>query len=450
MTDTLARNQALVQDVRDALAANELGALRHLLDGLHPSEIADLLESLPATVREELWVHIDQAVEGDVLAHSNSAVRASLVERMEPQALALVTSRLASDDAADILQDLSPPLRQEVLAAMEDSDRTRVAAVLTYPADSAGGLMNVDAVTVRSDVAVDTVLRYLRLLRSLPPNTDRLMVVERDNRFRGVVRLSDLVTADPRAEITDLLAADETAIPASQPVAEVARLFEQRDLLSAPVVDADSRLVGRITVDDVVDVIREESERSILSAAGLAEEHDLFAPLLRSARQRALWLAVNLATAFLAAWVIGLFEASIGELVALAVLMPVVASMGGIAGGQTLTLVIRGLALGQIGRANARSIMLREMAVGMVNGTLWAVVVGVVAATWFGNRDLGLVIAAAMVVNLFTAAFAGAAIPLLLRRLHIDPALAGGVVLTTVTDVVGFFAFLGLATRFLV
>lgn len=310
--------------------------------------------------------------------------------------------------------------------------------------------MDLDAVTVRSDVDVDVVLRYLRRLGDMPENFDKLFVVDRSNTYLGVLPLARLVIANPDATIASLMSEAEHPVGADMSVREVAVLFEQRDLISVAVVDEDGKLLGRITVDDVVDVIREESDRSFMSAAGLDEEHDIFAPLLTTARQRALWLAINLATAFLAAWVIGLFEATIEQLVALAVLMPVVASMGGIAGSQTLTIVVRGLALGQVGSANARTVLSREVAVGVINGCLWALVVALVAAAWFDDFELGAVIACAMVLNLLTAGFAGAAIPLLLRRMNIDPALAGGVVLTTVTDVVGFFAFLGLASRFLV
>ncbi len=449
MAEPINRNQALVQQVRDALEINDLRRLRECLDHLHPSEIADLLESLPAVVRDELWSHIDSSVEGDVLSHSNSAVRTGLLEQMDAAHVAQATSGLDSDDVADILQDLPGPIAGEVLRSMDAHKRERVASVLTYPPDTAGGLMNLDAVTVRSDLDIEAVLRDLRGHDELPANTDQLMVVDRDNVYLGVLRLATVVTASPAATIGDIMSITEPGIPALTSVGEVALRFEQRDLLSAPVVDRHGKLVGRITIDDVVDVIREQSEHSIRSAAGLDDETDIFAPVLVAARARALWLAINLATAFLAAWVIGRFEATIEQLVALAVLMPVVASMGGIAGGQTLTIVIRGLALGQVGAANARNVLWREVGVGILNGCLWAVVVAAIAALWFDSHGLGLVIGAAMVINLFTAAFAGVVIPLALRRMHIDPALAGGVVLTTVTDVVGFFAFLALATRFL-
>ncbi|MCB1748350.1 MAG: magnesium transporter [Gammaproteobacteria bacterium] len=450
MAEQISRTQEFVQAVQDALEANEIRRVREFLAELHPSEIADLLESLPGPVRSELWVHIDSAIEGDVLSHASTAVRNSLLEDMAPEQVAQATSQLDSDDVADILQDLPEDLADEVLLSMDEQNRQRIAAVLTFPYDTAGGLMNPDAVTVRGDISVEVVLRYLRRMVRMPDNTDQLFVVDRGNVYLGILRLTSLVLASPDARVEEVMSSDERPIVADTPVSEVVLLFEQRDLVSAPVVDEAGHLLGRITIDDVVDVIREESDRSLMSAAGLDEEHDIFAPLLVTARQRALWLAINLGTAFLAAWVIGLFEATIDKLVALAVLMPVVASMGGIAGSQTLTIVVRGLALGQVGPANARSVLWREVAVGVINGTVWAVVVAVIAAAWFNDVRLGVVIGCAMVLNLFTAGLAGASIPLALRWMNIDPALAGGVVLTTVTDVVGFFAFLGLASQFLV
>ncbi|MGE0486706.1 MAG: magnesium transporter [Gammaproteobacteria bacterium] len=450
MAEQFSRTQEFVQAVQDALEANEIRRVREFLAELHPSEVADLLESLPGPIRAELWVHLDSAIEGDVLSHASTAVRNSLLEDMAPEQVAQATSQLDSDDVADILQDLPEDLADEVLLSMDEQNRQRIAAVLTFPYDSAGGLMNPDAVTVRSDISVEVVLRYLRRMARMPDNTDQLFVVDRGNVYLGVLRLTSLVLASPESRVEAVMSVDERPIPADSPVSEVVLLFEQRDLISAPVVDEGGHLLGRITIDDVVDVIREESDRSLMSAAGLDEEHDLFAPLLVTARQRALWLAINLGTAFLAAWVIGLFEATIDRLVALAVLMPVVASMGGIAGSQTLTIVVRGLALGQVGPANARSVLRREVAVGVINGAIWAVVVALIAAAWFNDARLGAVIGCAMVLNLFTAGLAGAAIPIALRWMKIDPALAGGVVLTTVTDVVGFFAFLGLASQFLV
>lgn len=443
------RNQERVLSVQEALDANDLRSVRDALASLHPAELADLLESVPAEIRDELWLHIKPEVEGDVLAQANDSVRAALLEKMEPYQVAAATASLAIDDAADILQDLPESRANEVLRSMDEQNRGRIASILSYPEDTAGGLMNVDVVTVRADVEVDVVLRYLRLHGAIPEKTDSLMVVDRDNTYLGVLPLASLVASSADAYVGDLMRIDADGILATTDTSSVALLFEQRDLLSAAVINADGTLLGRITVDDVIDVIREQSEHSFMSAAGLDEEDDMFAPVVASAKRRSMWLGLNLATAFLAAWVIGRFEASIDQLVALAILMPVVASMGGVAGSQTLTIVIRGLALGQIGAANARILLYRELAIGVLNGILWAVVVAVVGGLWFGDIWLGLVIGAAIIINLIVAAFSGAVIPLILRRINVDPALAGGVVLTTVTDVVGFVAFLGLATIFL-
>jgi len=443
------RNQELVLSIQEALEANDLLSVRKELAGLHPSELADLLESLPGEIRDELWVHVEPEVEGDVLAEANDQVRAALLENMQPHEVAAATARLDTDDAADILQDLPEPLADQVLRAMDEQNRSRIASILSYPEDTAGGLMNVDVVTVRADVDVEVVLRYLRRHGSIPVKTDSLIVVDRENTYLGILPLATLVAAPPNTYVGDIMEMQADGIQASADTASVALQFEQRDLLSAPVVDSSGTLLGIITVDDVIDVIREQSAHTYMSAAGLDEEDDIFAPVVESTKRRAMWLGINLGTAFLAAWVIGRFEATIEQIVALAILMPVVASMGGVAGSQTLTIVIRGLALGQIGSANARLLLYQELAIGMLNGMLWALVVAAIGGLWFHDFWLGTVIGAAVVINLVVAAAAGAVIPLLLRRINVDPALAGGVVLTTVTDVVGFLAFLGLATIFL-
>jgi magnesium transporter len=404
---------------------------------------------LADTVSELLWELVDEENGGEVLLEVNDEVRSGLIRDMDDDELLAATSGMDMDDLADFVQDLPKTLTGEILRAMDNQNRQRLEAVLAYPEDSAGGLMNTDTVTVRPDVSLDVVLRYLRMRGALPELTDHLFVVSRFDHFLGILRVSDLLTHDPAGQVADLLDADAVAIAADTPAREVAKMFEDRDLISAPVLDARGRLVGRITIDDVVDVIREEAERSILTMAGLGEEEDLFAPVWSSARRRALWLGINLLTALLAAYVIGLFEATIAEIVALAVLMPVVASMGGIAGTQTLTLVTRALALGQIASRNTRRLLLKELGVGVLNGLFWAAVLAGIAIVWFGRPAIGVIIAAAMTINLAVAALTGVGIPLLLRRLGIDPALAGGVVLTTVTDVIGFVAFLGLATVFL-
>jgi magnesium transporter len=304
-------------------------------------------------------------------------------------------------------------------------------------------------VTVRPDVTLEVVLRYLRMRGELPSGTDALFVVNRSDEYVGALYLASLLTQDPERTVSEFMDSGVRGIPARIEAGEVARMFESRDLVSAPVVDEEGHLLGRITVDDVVDVIRDEADHSILSMAGLDEEDDMFAPVLTSTRRRAVWLGVNLATAFLAAWVVGRFQATLEEVVALAVLMPIVASMGGVAGSQTLTLIIRGLALGRVQSSNARWLMVREVSVGVLNGLMWAAVVAGATVVWFDSWLLAGVIALALVLNLFCAAISGVAIPIALRRMGVDPALAGSVVLTTVTDVVGFMAFLGLGTIFL-
>jgi magnesium transporter len=444
------RHQENLRRLNDALEHEAISEVYALVRELHPADVALLLESLPESERDVVWSQLDAVSVAEVLAEADDAIRASHMRHMGPQALAAVAQEVDPDDAADILQDLPEPVADEVLQAMDEQHRQRLEAVLAYPEDTAGGLMNVDVLTVRADVSLETVLRYLRRRGEIPERTNRLFVVDRENSYVGMLRLADLLICAPDDSVASHIIDERDPIPATMASRDVARLFEQRNLISAPVVDETGRLIGRITVDDVVDVIRDEGEQTLMRMAGLDEEHDIFAPVLVTSRQRMLWLGVNLATALLAAWVIGLFEATIEKVVALAILMPVVASMGGIAGSQTLTIVIRGMALGQVGRSNARWLLNREVMVGFINSLLWALVVALVATYWFGWPALGVIVAIALVVNLVIAAIAGTLLPLVMRRLMIDPALAGGVVLTTVTDVVGFVTFLGLGALFLV
>ena len=444
------RHVERLASVQEAIEARSLEDLRARLGGMHPAEIALVLESLPPAGRAAVWPAVDPEARAEVFAEAEDAVRAARLAELDPESLASITQDVDPDDAADLLQDLPGDVIEEVLTALDAQERSRLESVLRYEEDTAGGLMNLDVVTVRPDVSLETVARFLRRRGEIPEKTNRLFVVDRDGRYVGSLRLADLLINDPARAVEAMVMTDLPAVPVDMDDAEVARLFEQFNLLTAPVVDADGRLLGRITVDDVMDVIRDEGDRSLMSMAGLDEEEDLFSPVLAASRRRTLWLAANLATAFVAAWVIGRFETTIRELVALAVLMPVVASMGGIAGSQTLTIVIRGLALGQISAANFGALMSRELWVGLINSLVWAGVVGFVAVLWFGSPALALVAGAALAINLVCAALSGAAIPMLLKRLDVDPALAGGVILTTVTDVVGFFALLGLGAWFLV
>ena len=447
--DDIAAKPTVLEALREALDSGTMRQVRRQVNALHPAEIANLLESLPLPQRELIWELVDPVDEGDILVEVNDEVRGGLISGMAAEELVAAAAGLDVDDLADLLADLPETVNQQIIRSLDASDRQRLEAVLAYDEDSAGGLMNTDTITVRRDVTVEVLLRYLRMKGDIPEGTDVIFVVNRHGEYLGCLYLTRLLTAEPELRVGKLMQTDTPAIPASAPAAEVATLFENYDLVSAAVVDDHNRLVGRITVDDVVDVIREQGEHSLMSMAGLDEDDDMFAPVLRSARRRALWLGVNLATALVAARVVGLFEATLDKVVVLAILMPVVASMGGIAGSQTLTLMVRGMALGQVERSNAGWLMAKEVAVGALNGLGWATVVALATVAWFRTWDVGAVIAAAMAINLFVAALAGVTIPLLLRRFGIDPALAGGVVLTTVTDVVGFGAFLGLGTLFL-
>jgi magnesium transporter len=354
-----------------------------------------------------------------------------------------------TDDLAYVLRGLPEPVYQQVLKSMDESDRERAETALSYAEDSAGGIMNTDTITLRSDVTIDVVLRYLRLKGELPEATDKLYVVDRHEKLIGEITLTQLLTIDPSRRIDEIMSADITTIPVTMDETEVAKLFERHDWVSAPVVDNEQQLVGRITIDDVVDIIREEAQHSMLSMAGLEDDEDTFAPVLKSTRRRTVWLAVNLVTALLAAMVSSLFEDILAQMAVLAILNTIVPSMGGIAGSQTLTLVIRGMALGHIGTSNSRWLIGKELAIGFLNGIIWSVLIAAVVALWKQDWLVGGIIAFAMMMNLVAAALAGATIPLVLKRFNIDPALAGGVILTTVTDVVGIFAFLGSATLLL-
>ena len=432
-----------------ALDSGRLGPVRRLVNTLEAAEIGNLLESLPIAKRLVVWGLVDPADDGEVLVHVGDEVRESLIQDMDAEELRNAAESLDIDDLADLVEDLPQHLIDEVLKSMDRTDRERLEQVLSYDEDSAGRLMNPEVVTVRGDVTIDVVLRYLRLRGEMPEHTDHLYVVSRRQQYLGRIALTTLVTADTEALVNALLDDTQPAIHADEHAAAVATQFADHDWLSAPVVDASNVLLGRITVDDVIDLIREQAEHQAMGAVGLDEDEDLFAPVARASRRRVIWLGVNLVTAFLAAAVIGRFEATLEEIVALAVLMPIVASMGGVAGTQTLTLMVRGLALGQVGFGNLRALLRKELLVGALNGVLWAVVVALVTWLWFRDPKISLVIGAAIAINLFVAALAGVLIPLLLKRMRIDPALAGGVVLTTVTDVVGFLAFLGLGTALL-
>ena len=437
-----------VLELIQAIDSGSLYLVRQMIKTLPAAGIAHLLESSPPKTRTVLWQLIDKDAEGEVIQYLNEDLQNEFLSELNTEQVVELTEGLETDDLADILQQLPQQIATNVLQAMDQQDRQRVESILSYDEDTAGGLMNTDTITVRRNHTVELVLRYLRRHESIPEMTDNILVVSRDDQFLGILPLRKVLVSDPDTSVREVMHEDIEAIPVDMEATQVAQLFEQHDWVSAPVVDKDGKLLGRITIDDVVDVIRDSTEHSLMSMAGLDEEDDTFAPVIKTARRRALWLGVNLMTAVLASLVIYLFQETLDQVEYLAVLMPIVANMGGVAGTQTLTLVIRSMALGHISPSNSRWLLTRELGVSVLNGTLWAVVISVIAFFWYGDLQLSYIIAAAMMINLVTAALAGAYLPLFLKKINVDPALAGTVALTTVTDSIGFFAFLGLATAF--
>ena len=438
----------LLSKLDSAMDSATLNQVRHALNNLSPPDIAHQLETAPPRLRHYLWPLVDDEVSGEVLQELPDDMQLEFLEEMDSAEVASLTEGLNVDDVVDILQQLPDRIIPEVLQAMSAQDRHRIESVLTYDEETAGGLMDTEVITVRPDITVDVVLRYLRRHEDIPEITDSLFVVNRRDTFLGTLPLSKLLTASLSTTVREIMNTDVEAIPTDMSDADVAHLFERHDLISAPVIDQNNRLLGRVTIDDVVDVIMEDADHSLMAMAGLSDAEDTFSSVTKTAPRRAIWLGVNLLTAILASSVISLFEATLDKVVALAILMPIVASMGGVAGSQTLTVVIRGMALGQIQRNNINWLLSKEFSVGALNGMLWAVIMGAIASVWFGDWTIALIISAAMLINLVAAALAGTLLPVLLRSMNIDPALAGSVILTTVTDVVGFFSFLGLATLF--
>ena len=441
-------NQANLERINLAFSQGAIARVRQLInEDLAAPDIAHLLSSVPPKQRTILWNLVEaEELAADVLAYLGEEERSEIVARLEPEELASLIESFEFDDKVDILQELPESVIEEVLLSMDYQDRQRVEDVLSFDEDSAGGLMNTDVVTVRPDITIDVVLRYIRRYRELPPMTDNLWVVNRRDEFIGQAPISKILISDSNTTVREIMETEIEPFIVSTHKDEVTQRFERLDLVSAPVVNENGKLLGRITIDDVVDVIRASADHSLMSQVGLDEDEDIFAPLLRTVRRRSIWLGINLLTAFSASAVIGMIEATLEQVVALAILMPVVASMGGIAGTQALTIVIRGMALGRVGPSNIRALVSREVLIGLANGLFWSVVVAVAAYAWFGDFTLGYVIAIAIIVNLFIAALVGTMLPGYLKSMQIDPALAGGVVLTTVTDVVGFFCFLGIAT----
>ncbi len=439
--------EQLRQDISQALESNDLITVSSILDAVDIAQIGNLLDSLPPQQRDQIWPQIGPNLRGMVLLETGDEVRDSKLRELDSDEIAEIIECLPDvDDQADIILSLSTDKLVHILHTLDAQKRRKLESVLSYREDTAGGLMNIDQITIRADVTLDVVLRYLRMRGEVPNHTDQLFITDRHDHYLGALYLRDLLTNNPDDLVKNIMRTDISAMNAHISETEVAREFENYDLISAPIVDEEHKLIGRITIDDVVDVIRDEGEHSIMSMAGLSDDEDMFSPAITSAKRRGLWLGINLLTAFLAAAVIGFFENILEQVVALAILITIVPSMGGIAGSQTLTLVIRGIALGQLGSSNYRLLIKKEILVGLLNGPLWALVVASFSILWFDNYYIGVIIGFALIVNLLAGAFAGALIPIFLRQIGIDPAIAGGVLLTTVTDVVGIVAFLGLAT----
>jgi magnesium transporter len=426
---------------------------RNLLNALYPSEIADVIEGSPRNRRDLIWSLVSNENKGETLAELTEEVRGNLLDELidedGPEGLAVIAKNLDTDDLADIIQSLPKNLVKKTVKSLDKQNQDRLSKVLSFPDDTAGGLMNIDTINVRANVTVEVLLKYLRSLKKLPEQTDIVFVTDIMNKYYGFVSIQDLLVTNTGTLISDIMTKDNNIIEPDTTQHEVARIFENADLVSAAVVDRDGILLGRITVDDVVDVIREEADDSVLNMAGLNKDDDIFAPIIQSTKRRSLWLGANLLTAIMAAAAIGIFEATIEKVVALAILMPIVASMGGIAGMQSLALVIRSQALDQIGSSNSRLLILKEASIGVLNGLLWSSIVALAVYFWFESVFLGIVIASALLINLIIGAISGVSLPLILARLKIDPALAGGVILTTITDIVGFISLLGIATLIL-
>lgn len=442
--------QSQLQDINDALAAGQFVQVRTLLHEMPAGDVALVLESSPSKTRHDLWTLIDADFHSDVLEELSEDVRNGIISRMVPAKVVDALEDMDTDDLAETLSSLPDEITQDVLRSMDEQDRHRAELALSYGEDTAGFIMNTDTITLRPDVTVDVVLRYLRLRGELPEATDSFYVVNRTDTLIGIVPVTRLITAVPDISVKDLMDKEAEAIPVNMPDSEVANMFERYNWLSAPVVDGNNHLVGRITIDDVVDIIREDAEHSMMSMAGLDDEEDTFAPVIKSTQRRSVWLGVNLFTALMAAAVSDMFEQTLSQMAVLAILNTIVPSMGGVAGNQTLTLVIRGMALGHVNPSNSRWLISKELAIGFFNGMIWALLIASVVALWKQDLTLGAVIAFAMLMNMIAAGLAGATLPLIMKRLKIDPALAGSVILTTITDVVGIFAFLGTATLFLI
>ncbi len=438
-----------LDQVFELLQQQQFDQLKQLLNNIYPAKMANILEAMPPRERKLLWEQIPEALGAELLTYLHDEVRSSLIVDMPAQELVAAAEQMEAVDLADIYQELPEPVRQTIEETLPDDIYEHLETNLSFEEETAGRLMRSDVISVRDNVSLQVVLRYLQLHDDLPDYTDGLMVTDRDGIYQGKLLINKVLTHSADELVKDVMNSQHQAVSATTNQHDISQYFEQCDAVSVPVVDENNKLLGRITIDDVIYILKTEADHALMGLAGLDEEADLFAPIISSAKRRTVWLAINLLTAFLAAWVIGLFAETLEKVVALAVLMPIVASMGGIAGSQTLTLTIRGLALNQISSGNSAWLTRKEVLIGVINGVLWAVVVAYIAWLWFQNAGISLVIGAAIIINLIAAAAAGIAIPLILKRLNIDPALSGAVILTTVTDVIGFMSFLGLATIYI-
>ena len=439
------KSKSHTHDVLEILKKGKYSESKEIFNSLPAYEISLIIESSPPKRRALIWQLIEEKNEGEILKNLSDDVRETVLSYMDPNELATVTKDLEPDEIADILQDLPKQIMKEVLDKMSYQNKDILETVLKYPEDSAGGLMNTDFIVVRPYHSVELVLRYLRIKNSIPLSTDNLFVVSRNNKFRGVLPISNLITNSPN-EIVKNIMLEKNALNAEIKSSEVIKIFERDDLISAPVVDQENNLIGRITFDDVLDKIKSEADGSVKQFSGLSG--DTFEKTSSAIKSRGFWLGINLFTAIIASSVINLFKDTIEEVIFLAVLMPIIASMGGVAATQTLTITVRGLALGQIMSSNYFYLLSREITVGIVNGIFWSLILGLISFFWFNEITIALIILLSMVMNLFMAVISGMGIPLILKFLKLDPAIAGSVIVTTITDVVGFLSFLGLATLF--
>ena len=436
----------IINDLEKDKATN----IQNTLSSLNPSEIARLLESLTQRERNVLWQMVDQEDEGEILKELIEEVRQNLISQMNASELIAATQDMELDDLADILSDLPNQITDQVIKALDKQDQNRLESVISYDENTAGGLTNPKIISIRRGVNIDGLMKYLRNMHSLPENTNYIYVINRDNQYIGAVKLVDLFTQSKEMPIEEIMDSNVKAIHADVLAEEVAIEFQDLDLISAPVTDSNNRLLGQITIDDVVDVIQDQVNSEMFNMAGLDDEDDMFAPIFISSKRRAVWLGANLVAAFIVATAVSLFQETLDQIVILAVLMPIVASMGGVAGNQTLILVIRGIAMGKIQKSNAMKLLNKEALVALLNGFIWSIVVSIFSVILFNTKwEIGIIVGLSMLINIIASAIAGVSIPFFLKRIGIDPALAGGVMMTTLTDVLGFITFLGLATLFL-